>query len=160
MISFLTFARKWKAISLKQYIIVCLLLAITYLAVVLPVIEFGWNILYYTRYAGHIDYSRDFEQPVSFLSHISTVHSKLVAGFMSTHFTLFAFLGVLIFLGKRFSFKEFSFDQSALLVLITTGLLKFVLLPDLSDRFYIGFYFIIIVLLIRKISFLVNTPSK
>lgn len=160
MISFLTFTKKWKAISLKQYIIVCLLLAITYIAVVLPVTEFGWNILYYTQYARHIDYSRDFEQPVSFLSHISTIYSKLVAGFMSTHFTLFAFLGVLIFIGKKFSFKEFSFDQSVLLVLITTGLLKFVLLPDLSDRFYIGFYFIIIVLLIRKISFLVNIPSK
>ena len=157
MISFLTFSKKWKTINLKQYIIISFLLAVTYMAVVLPVTEFGWNIFYYTQYAKHIDYSRDFDQPFSFVSHISTIYSKLIAGFMSTHFTLFAFFGSLIFIGKKSSFKDLTFDQSVLLVFIITGLLKFLLLPDLSDRFYIGFYFIILVLLVRKLSLLINT---
>ena len=128
------------------------ILAIAYVAVVLPVKQFGWSIFFYSEYAKHIDYSRDFDQPVSFLSYFSLVYSKLVTAFVSTNFTFFLFLGLLILFTKKFSLRTLSFDQTFLLVLGAIGLFKFLLLPDLSDRFYLGFYLIIIILLVRKIS--------
>jgi 4-amino-4-deoxy-L-arabinose transferase-like glycosyltransferase len=150
IITFLAFSKKWKSININHYLIIISLLALTYVLIVLPVTQFGWSIFYYTQYASHIDYSRDLDLPVSILSHFSTIYSKLVSAFMSTHFTFFAFLGLLVFAGKRIAFKDLSFDQSLLFTIIMTGFLKFLLLPDLSDRFYIGFYLIIIILLIRK----------
>lgn len=156
--SFLTFFKKWKSISIKEYLLIIITLAIAYIFIVLPVRQFGWTIFYYSQYAKHIDYSRDFDQPISVLSHLSLVYSKLVTAFVSTHFTLFAFMGLLVLINKKISLGNFSFDQSFLLVLVFIGLFKLLLLPDLSDRFYIGFYLTIIILLIRKFSlqFLLN----
>jgi hypothetical protein len=160
IVSFLTFSKRWKSISIKQYLMISVLFAVTYIAIILPVTEFGWNIFYYSQYARHIDYSRDFDQPVSFLSHISSMYGKLISAFTTSHFTFFAFLGLLVFAGRKFSLKNLSLDQSLLLVLFTTGLCKFLLLPDLSDRFYIGFYFIVTILLLRKISYTTLNESK
>jgi 4-amino-4-deoxy-L-arabinose transferase-like glycosyltransferase len=150
ILSFLTFSRKWKRISIKQYLFATVMMAILYVFIILPVREFGWSIFYYSQYAKHIDYSRDFEQPVSFLSHLSLIYTKLVTAFVSTHFTLFAFMGLLVLANKKISINSLSFDQAFLLVLIFIGLFKFLLLPDLSDRFYMGFYLTIIILLVRK----------
>jgi len=126
-------------------------LAIAYLTIVLPVRQFEWSIIFYSNYAKHIDYSKDFSDPISILSYLSLVYSKLVTAFVSTHFTFFLFLGSLILFTKRFSLRTLSFDQTFLLVLAATGLFKFLLLPDLSDRFYLGFYLTIILLLVRKL---------
>jgi hypothetical protein len=125
-------------------------LVIVYITIVLPVRQFGWSIFFYSNYAKHIDYSRDFNDPVSILSYFSLVYSKLVTAFVSTHFTFFLFLGLLILFTKKFSLWALSFDQTFLLALAGTGSFKFLLLPDLSDRFFLGFYLTIIMLLIRK----------
>lgn len=150
IISFLTFSKKWKMINRKQYFFMVAVFAVAYITIVLPVRQFGWSVFFYSNYAKHIDYSRDFNEPVSILSYFSLVYSKLVTAFVSTHFTFFLFLGLLILVTKKFSLRTLSFDQTFLLVLAATGLFKFLLLPDLSDRFYLGFYLTIIMLLIRK----------
>ena len=152
IISFLTFSKKWKKIDKKQYFFMLAVLGVAYLTIILPVRQFGWSIFYYTQYARHIDYSRDFDQPMTLLSYLSLIYSKLVTAFISTHFTFFAFLGLLILSNPGFSFKKLSFDQSFLLLLASIGIIRFLLLPDLSDRFYFGFYLIIIILLVRKLS--------
>ena len=151
IISFLTFSPKWKSITIKQYFFMLGIFVATYVFIVLPVTQFGWSVLYYTQYSKHIDYSRDFDQPVSILSHLSLMYSKLTTAFISTHFTFFAFLALLVFINRRLSLKNLSFDQAFLLVLILIGLFKFLLLPDLSDRFHLAFFLIIIMLLIRKL---------
>ena len=150
IISFLTLSKKWKMINRKQYFFMVAVFAVAYITIVLPVRQFGWSVFFYSNYAKHIDYSRDFNEPVSILSYFSLVYSKLVTAFVSTHFTFFLFLGLLILVTKKFSLRTLSFDQTFLLVLAATGLFKFLLLPDLSDRFYLGFYLIIIMLLVRK----------
>ena len=125
-------------------------LVIAYIFTIFPVVHFGWSIFYYSEYVKHIDYSRNFDQPVTLSSHLSLVYSKLVTAFVSTSFTFFAFLAMLVLAKKRFSLKELSLDQAFLLLLGSVGLFRFLLLPDLSDRFYIAFYLMIIVLLVRR----------
>ena len=151
ILSFLAFSKKWKMISMQQYFFMVAVLAIAYITIVLPVRQFGWSIFFYSNYARHIDYSRDFNEQVSTLSYLSLLYSKLVTAFVSTHFTFFLFLGLLILVTKKFSLRTLSFDQSFLLLLAATALFKFLLLPDLSDRFYLGYYLIIIMLLVRKL---------
>jgi hypothetical protein len=50
------------------------------------------------------------------------------------------------------SFRKLNFDQTFLLVLAGILFFRFLLLPDLSDRFYFGFYLVVIILLVRKFS--------
>jgi hypothetical protein len=107
IISFLTFSKKWRLISRKQYFFMLAIFAIAYVTIVLPVRQFGWNIFFYSEYAKHIDYSRDFTKPVSFLSYFSLVYSKLVTAFVSTNFTFFLFLGLLTLFTKKFSLKTY-----------------------------------------------------
>lgn len=150
IIAFLGFSKKWKMVSLKQFLVMSACFAICYVFIILPVRQFGWSIFYYSEYIMHIDYSRNFDEPVTLSSHVSLAYSKLATAFVSSSFTLFAFLGLLVLINKKISLKNLSFDQSFLLLLGAIGLFKFILLPDLSDRFYIGFYLTIIILLVRR----------
>jgi hypothetical protein len=152
IISFLTFSEKWKRINKTRYFLMLAILAIAYVCIIFPVTQFGWSIFYYSQYAKHIDFSKDFEQSVSLSSYLTLVHSKLVTALVSTHFTFFLFLGLLIIGNAGISFRKFTFDQSFLLLLVFVIFFRFLLLPDLSDRFYIGFYLVIIMLLVRKFS--------
>jgi len=151
IISFLTFIPKWRRINTSQYFFMLAILAIAYIAAILPVRQFGWNIFYYAQYSRHIDFSRDFDQAINFSYYGSLVFSKLVTALVSTQFTFFMFLCLLI-IGNPFSFRrKLTFDQSFLLLLLFIIFFRFLLLPDLSDRFYFGFYLIFIILLVRKI---------
>jgi hypothetical protein len=158
IISFLTFSGKWKWINKLQYFMMIAVLVIAYFSIVLPARQFGWSIFYYSEYAKHIDYSRNFDQPISVLAYFSLIYSKLVTAFISAHFTFFVFLGLLVLSKRSFSFRALSFDQSFLLVLAFIGFFRFLLLPDLSDRFYLGFYLVIIILLVRKASSQILIP--
>jgi hypothetical protein len=132
-------------------------LAIAYICIMLPVTQFGWNIFYYSRYARQIDFSRDFDQAVTFTSYLSFVYSKLVTALVSTHFTFFLFLALLVIANS--GFRKLNFDQSFLIVLLSVIVFRFILLPDLSDRFYLGFYLVIIILLVRRFSSLIIKPQ-
>ena len=126
-------------INLRQYFLMTAILGITYVFAILPVTQFGWSIFYYPQYAKHIDFSRDFNQAVTFSSYMELVYSKLVTAMVSTQFTFFMFLCLLI-LGNPFSsWRKFTFDQAFLLLLLFTIFFRFLLLPDLSDRFYFWF---------------------
>ena len=152
ILSFLTFSPRWNMIKRSRYFLMLLILAIAYVCAILPVTQFGWNIFYYSQYSRHIDFSRDYNEPMTIASYLSLVFSKLVTALVSTQFTFFMFLCLLI-LGSPFvSFRKFTFDQSFLLVLLSVIFFRFLLLPDLSDRFYFGFYLIIIILLVRRFS--------
>ena len=160
IISFLSLSPKWKRIKRMQYFLMLVILAIAYISIILPVRQFGWNIFYYSQYARQIDFSRDFDEAVSLSSYLTFVYSKLVTALVSSHFTFFLFLGLLIIGIPRISFRKFTFDQSFLLLLASIIFFRFLLLPDLSDRFYFGFYLIIIILLVRRFSTQISTSVK
>jgi len=152
IVSFLAFNKKWRMINLRQYLLMTTILAIAYVLAILPVTQFGWSIFYYPQYAKHIDFSRDFNQAVTFSSYIQLVYSKLVTAMVSTQFTFFMFVSLLT-LGNPFSsWRKFTFDQAFLLLLLFIIFFRFLLLPDLSDRFYFGFYLVFVILLVRKLQ--------
>lgn len=155
IISFLTFSPRVKRITKPKYLLMLGILAASYLIITWPVREFGWNISFYSQYAKQIDFSRDFNEPVSFSGYALLVYSKLITALISTHSTFFLFLALLT-LGNPFvSLKKLSFDQSFIMLLLLVIFIRFLLLPDLSDRFYFGFYLIFIILLVRKLSALI-----
>ena len=136
------------------------ILGIAYVFAILPVTQFGWSIFYYPQYAKHIDFSRDFNQAVTFSSYVQLVYSKLVTAMVSTQFTFFMFL-CLLTLGNPFSaWRKLTFDQAFLLLLLFIIFFRFLLLPDLSDRFYFGFYLVFIILLVRKLQPQISAPHN
>jgi hypothetical protein len=152
VITFLTFSRQWKMIGLRRYLLMIAILVIAYICAIFPVTQFGWSIFYYPQYAKHIDFSRDFDQAITFSSYITLVYTKLVTAMVSTQFTFFLFLCLLTFGNPFSSWRKLTFDQSFLLLLLLIIFSRFLLLPDLSDRFYLGFYLVFIILLVRKLQ--------
>jgi len=159
IVSFLTFSRKWRIIDRRRYFYMIAILGIVYLCAIFPVTQFGWSIFYYSQYARHIDFSRDFDQAITFSSYVALVYSKLVTAMVSTEFTFFMFLCLLI-LGNPSSWRKLTFDQAFLLLLLSVILFRFLLLPDLSDRFYLGFYLVFIILLVRKLQPQILAPRN
>jgi hypothetical protein len=160
ILSFLRFNGKWKMIGRGQYFLMIAILGIAYICAIFPVTQFGWSIFYYPQYAKHIDFSRDFDQAITFSSYVALVYSKLVTAMVSTQFTFFMFLCLLI-LGNPFSsWRKFTFDQAFLLLLLFIIFFRFLLLPDLSDRFYFGFYLVFIILLVRKLQPQILAPHN
>jgi len=160
IISLLGFSNKWtRKITKGQYLLMVFTLVGAYFVVIFPVRQFGWNLFYYSQYVKHMDFNRDFDTAFTLADYFSYMYSKAITGLVSTHFTFFIFLiTLLIFIPFPTRFKNLSFDQLFILLLATTILIRFLLLPDLSDRFYIAFYLVILVLLIRKL--VGNIPGK
>ena len=68
-------------------------------------------------------------------------------------FFTFIYLGfaVLLFLGnKTLRWKDLSFDQAFLTVLIATIGIRAVVYTDLSDRYFVGYFLVIVILLVRR----------
>jgi hypothetical protein len=154
MISFLAFSGKWdKRISKGYYFLMLLILGGEYLAIILPIRQFGWSLTYYWEYARHMNFNRDFDKPLSLSDYSSYMVSKIVTALVSSHFVFFTFLATLI-VSQPLPKKSYTltFDQLLILLLMMVVLVRFILLPDLSDRFYISLYLLILIVLIRKIK--------
>lgn len=153
IISFLAFSSVWKErISRKRYFILVAILAISYVVIILPIRQFGWNLFYYSEYIKYMDFSRDFNQVYAFADYFSFAFSKIITGLISSHFIFFMFLAGLIFYPAPKINRRFSSGQQFILLLGAVALIRFILLPDLSDRFYFAFYLIIIIILVKKIT--------
>jgi len=158
IISFLTLGGKWeKRITKQQYFLMILGLAGAYSIIMFQARQFGWGFAYYPEYIKHMNFGRDFNAPFSLSEYFSYMFSKAVTGLISSQFTFFMFLAALILFQPFTSrLRSFSFDQMLVLLLASIMAIRFLLLPDLSDRFYISFYLVILFILIRKIKNYLN----
>ena len=74
---------------------------------------------------------------------MSAINRSYVAIFMALHALNF---------GKSFLQKKPSFDKLFVFLIPVILFIRFILYPDISDRFYIAYYLLIVVLLVKKFS--------
>ena len=153
IISLLSFSNKWsRKITKGQYLLMVFILIGAYFVAIFQVRQFGWSLFYYSQYIKHMDFNRDFDKAFTLADYFSYMYSKAKTGLISSHFTFFLFLAsLIIFIPFPTRFNNLSLDQMFTFLIVATTLIRFVLLPDLSDRFSIAFYLVILVLLIRKL---------
>jgi len=152
IISFLALGNKWYLkIKTSQYIFMLFLIAALYLLIILPIREFGWTLFYYSEYIKHMNFNRDFDKVFTWSDYFSYMYSKAIVGLISSHFIFFMFLATLIIAQPiPIKLQHLSFEQLFTLLLVLIILFRFILLPDISDRFYISFYILIMVLLVKQ----------
>jgi len=158
IISFLALSNKWNLkIKMSQYFIMLFIFCIAYLVIILPIKQYGWTLLYYSEYVKHMNFSRDFNAVFTWSDYFSYMYTKAIAGLVSSHFTLFMFFATLI-ITQPFPMKLrlLSFEQLFTLLLVSIILFRFLLLPDISDRFYVSFYLVIMILLVRRHTIVVK----
>ncbi len=153
ILSFLFFVRKWKKqIFLRQYVLMMLALIISYFAITLVTVRpFGWNILYYPAFVHYFNLSYAFHPLFSLKAYLALLYSHAITTIVFHHFTLFAFLALVVSIPiSRHPLPKIGFDQWFCMLLIFIILIRFILYPNIDDRFYISFYVCILILLVKK----------
>jgi len=98
-----------------------------------------------------MDFNRNFDKAYALSDYFSYMYSKVIAGLISGHFTLFVLLALLIILNRfPIKFRQLSLDQLFSLLLVFIMAIRFLLLPDLSDRFNIAYYLCLLIILSKK----------
>jgi len=152
ILSFLFFTRKWqKELVLWQYALMVITLVVCYFVITsITVAPLGWNLLYYPAFVHYLDLSHRHLALFSFSEYAALLYSQAITAVVYHHFTLFVFLTLLVVTPLFLKNQGQRFDQWFSVLLIFIILTRFVLYPDLADRFYISFYLCILILFAKK----------
>lgn len=162
IISFLFFTNKWqKKIQLKYYLLLMAVFVGCYFVITAITMKpFGWGTLYYPQFALHLDLSHTANTAFSLKAYLQLVISQLTTALAFHHFVFFLFVALLLFYPRPpFQWKILTWEQAFSLLLLLIISVRFVLFPDLSDRFNMAYYLFFLILLIKKIAIATNRSS-
>jgi hypothetical protein len=150
ILSFLFLSGKWPVrITLKQYIVMCFIIACCYAGITFSINRPGWNVLYYPTFL-HYTGSSYGSASLSIHTYLSLAVSKIITSIVYSHFTLFVLMMLLVIYPPSMRIRALTFNQLICLLFMLIMLIRFVLFPDLSDRFYIAYYLCTLILLTKK----------
>jgi hypothetical protein len=152
ILSFLFFTGKWqKKIKLKYYLLMLIILTACYFGITFITMKpFGWDIFYYPTYSRYLNLSYTFSSSFSISDYLALAFSHVTTAILFYHFTLFMFFLLLILYSPSFKYRNFTLDQSFSVLLLLIMFVRFVLYPDLSDRFNIAYYLCFLMIFIKK----------
>lgn len=152
ILSLIACTNKWKErIHFKKYFLMLTALIICYLLITSGTLKYGWGLLYYSSYTKH--FNEPYSAPVvsSVKDYLILFYTHIVIGFFFSNVVLFMLLALIVFTGKgSFQFKQLSFEQLFILVIILCIVTRYFFQPLIDDRFYIAYYLCVIILLIKK----------
>ena len=150
ILSIISLSKKWyKEISVKNFLLIAILFAFCYFLIGLISYQYGWSIFFYNNFAERLHPIYESTEYFSFKSYFRVMYEHAMSGINHSYLAIFLALLFLSF-NERFALKKLSFDKLFLLFIPIILVIRFILYPDISDRFYIAFYLIIIVSLIRN----------
>ena len=157
ILSFLAFAGKWqKRIPVKLYILMVFIFISSYITIAYTTRMNGWHFLYYPTFVRYYDLAHHFNTDFSLPHYLQLFYSKAATAMAYTHFTIFAFFVLLILIKPLpIRLRLLSFEQLFSLLLILIIIIRFILFPDLDDRFYTSFYLVIIILFVKRYAELI-----
>jgi hypothetical protein len=156
LLCIISFSGKWfKKISFRNFLFITILFIFCYFLIGLIAKQYGWSIFFYNDFADRLHPTYGSKEHFSFESYFRLMYEHVVSGVNTSYLAIFIALLFLSF-NKTFSFKESAFEQVFSLSIPFILFIRFILYPDISDRFYIAFYLVIIILLVKRI----NSPAK
>jgi hypothetical protein len=144
-----------------QYLLMLSGLILSYFVITSLTLKNGWNILYYPTFSGFINSSHGVESGFSFKDYLFLLYSGVMTGLLTSHVMIFVAVALLT-LSSREKIRRgiFTFDQLFLVTILFAMGLRFVLHTAISDRFYLAYYIIIVMLAIRRFFLITNPENK
>lgn len=155
ILSLVAFSSKSKIkISFGKYLFLLLLLVAAYCSVTICTgYLYGWNILFYPSFLQSMNLSHTMNSGFSLNDYIALVYNHIINGLQYSYLLFFLFLLALVFRNcTSFQLGKMNFDCLFSLLIFFIIIIRFVLDPDISDRFYIAWYLSTIILFARSIS--------
>ncbi|MDR3680759.1 MAG: hypothetical protein P4L41_12410 [Flavipsychrobacter sp.] len=141
-------------ISPLHYFIMLLISFICFFFVAYNATRFGWNLMFYPSFFKNNMVTFHKMSPAFSIHNYLSIHiSDAIVGFLFSQVNTFMLMGMLAFTRKKgISFRKLTFDQMFLLMILVIYLTRFILHSETADRFYMPYYLVIIMLLVRKLS--------
>jgi hypothetical protein len=152
LLSFIFFYKKWsKKISLVQYLVMLAILSAVYVMVSGLAKEYNWSSFYYPDFVKYYQPGHPGQPSFSIPGYMVLFYERVIMAILYTHASIF-FLLVLIWLSMSYrgKFRNLPFELLFCLILVFTIVIRFVLFPDLEDRFYIAYYLVILIMFMRR----------
>lgn len=152
ILSVISLSAKWyRKISFKNLSLIIILFGLCYFLIGLIAYQYHWSIFFYNDFVDHLHPIYGSKQHFSLRSYSRLMYEHAMSAINHSFLAIFMAFLFLNF-NERVSFKELSFDKLFGLLIPVILIIRFILYPDISDRFYIAFYLIIIVLLTKNFS--------
>jgi hypothetical protein len=150
-----------KGIPFRKQLIFVVVAVLCYFIVSSGAMSYGWSMLYYPSFSTHLNAEHDIHQAFSIISYLKLVSAQLMVGLFFSWITIFIFLIALLCLKtKQSSNRKWNIDQTILLLFLFVIVIRFLLQPVIADRFYIPYYLVVIVFLIRRYAPLINNRNE
>lgn len=154
IMSFLFFGKKWaKSISVSQYVSSLLLFIVAYFLITyLSISSFGWSVFYYPSFALHLDLSGAGHSSFPVKEYFSLMYTQLITGIVHYNFMILLLLFFLILYLRPPLVNGLPFAQSFSVLLMGIVLVRFVLYPDLADRFHVSYFLVFVIIILKELS--------
>lgn len=157
ILSFLFFTKKWQEkIKLKYYLLMLIILTACYFGIIAVTMRpFDWDVFYYPTYALHMNLSHSFNSSFSLKEYVALVFSQVTTAIVFYNFLFFMFF-LLLIISPSIKYRNFTLEQAFSILLLLIILFRFILYPDLSDRFNIAYYLCFLIIFVKKYTGLIS----
>jgi hypothetical protein len=139
--------------TVYKYAPVILLMVGTYFSITATVRGFGWSIFYYPSFMDYLHPVFGLKASFLFRDYLHLLYSTAITGLYNGHFDYFLLIWIILSYNKKRSpFENPNGNISFYSFLIIISLIRFLLHPDLSDRFFIAYYLVGVIFLTKKIA--------
>lgn len=154
ILTFLFANKEWRpAISWKKYLLfIAALLACYFIITTITLRPFGWDIFYYPSFARRLDLAGTAHDSFSLKSYLKVLDTQVFTALVYSNFFLFLTIILIILYTPAFRIKMLSFEQQFALLFVVIIACRFILFPDLSDRFHLPFYLCTLIILLKRIA--------
>jgi hypothetical protein len=137
----------------SKYTPVILAVACCFFCITATVRSFGWSLFYYPSFMGSLQLRGGLHTGFLFSGYLHLLYSAAITGLYHSWFDFFLLMGIFLSFRKGPGcYKKLEKDQLIYFFLISVSLIRFLLHPDLSDRFFIAYYLVGVMLFTSKIA--------
>jgi len=150
MTSLSYFSRRWKRQMTRTtfFVIIGLFIA-CYVLITLKAKQYGWSVFFYNDFAAHLHPLYGSKAHFSITDYSRLMYEHLLSAINHSYFAIFMALLCLNFNGGL-SLKKLPFEKLFAALIPVILLSRFILYPDISDRFYVAWYVVILILLVKN----------
>jgi hypothetical protein len=151
---FLSFTgEKEKRLPRKWLLVMLAAMGVSFLIITGMAASFGWNRYFYPSFLHYMSKGFLYRESFSMLAYLELMFSRAVSGIVFSFQTVFALLVLLMVMtAGKFRLRSLAYEQKFALLLTGITLMRFLVFPDISDRFYTAFYLCIAVLFTRQFA--------
>ena len=163
ILSFLFLSGKWqKKVQLKFYLVALFAFIGLYLGITVITLKSfeGWNSLFYPAFIRHLNLSGTEYAGFSLTAYGELLYSRAITALLHSNVTLFFLFLALVLLPSGFRFRKFTFNQQFSFLLGAIIVLRFILFPDLDDRFNMAYYLLFIIIFTRQYKSLLEAGQS